>query len=221
VIIQVHLIFPFESEILPQQFLIAVKPTLKIESFSLPVRISIYRRVRPNRLSVRTLMPTYICDILVEDAQLYESMSSFRTPLWITLRADGVQVTFDTPHVPASPHPCWNTPVRFVLNLPNLEDRHFKATLRTTGYLGEVLSIACSQVRLTMLPRGHPRKFSFPLQNTRDFSVQAATLSITAAISELPPTPARQGYTQTPNYGSPVGPPWNGYPGTVPFTGRR
>jgi hypothetical protein len=161
-------------------------------------------------------------DVLIEEAQLYESMSSIHTPLWITLRADGVQVTFDTPQVPASPHLRWNTPVRFVLNLPSLEGRHFKATLRTTGYLGEILSVACSQVRLSMLPHGHPRKFSFPLQNTRDFSIQAATLCITASLSELPTVPVRQGYTQPPpNYGNPMGPPWNGYPGTIPQTGRR
>jgi hypothetical protein len=94
--------------------------------------------------------------------------------------------------------------------------------LRTTGYLGEVLSVACSQVRLNMLPHGHPRKFSFPLQNTRDFSIQAATLRITASLSELPTAPVRKGYTQTPlNYGNLMGPPWNGYPGTFEHPQRR
>jgi hypothetical protein len=130
-------------------------------------------------------MPTYLLDILVEDAQLYTACSGIRTPIWITVRADGLQQPFDTPAVPACPRPSWRTPVRLVLNLPNLAGGHFKATLRTAGYLGEIISIACSQVRLSSLPVGRPRSFQFALQNTRDFAEQAATLSVTAAISEV------------------------------------
>jgi hypothetical protein len=180
-------------------------------------------------------MPTYLLDILVEEAQLYACCSQIRTPIWITIRADGLQQPFDTPAVPASPRPSWRTPVRFVLNLPNLTSGHFRATLRTTGYLNEVISIACSQVRLNSLPSGRPGRFNFPLQNTQDFSVQAATLCVTASISEvsfqaptqprpvLPPVwalPTPDAWTQ--NTAPPPQPPpapWAGYPGAVPRHG--
>jgi hypothetical protein len=79
----------------------------------------------------------------------------------------------------------WRTPVRLVLNLATLANAHFKATLRTAGYLAEVLPIACSQVRLTGVPLGRPGRFQVPLQNARDFSVCAGMLCVTASISEV------------------------------------
>jgi hypothetical protein len=169
-------------------------------------------------------MPTYLLDILVQDAQLYAACSAIRTPIWITIRADGLQQPFDTPAVPASPRPSWRTPVRLVLNLPNLSGGHFKATLRTAGYLGEIVSIACSQVRLSSLPAGRPKSFVFALQNTRDFAEQAATLAVTAAISEVvlhPPAPAARPPPGRAEPGSaeawPVPPPagWRAYPGAI------
>jgi hypothetical protein len=163
-------------------------------------------------------MPTYLLDILVEDAQLYTACSTIRTPLWITIRADGLQQGFDTPSVPACPRPSWRTPVRLVLNLPSLNGCHFKATLRTSGYLGEVISIACSQVRLSGLPTGRPRSFQFALQNTRDFAEQAATLSVTAAISELALSPqAQPPGSGPPDAGPRQRPPatWRAYPGAI------
>jgi hypothetical protein len=187
-------------------------------------------------------MPTFLLDMVVEGAQLYSPCSTIRTPIWITIRADGLQQPFDTPSVPASPRPSWRTPVRLVLNLPNLATGHFKATLRTTGYLGEILSVACSQVRLSNLPVGRPAHFQFPLQNTQDFAIQAATLSITASIREvaLQPRPLPQpeippGAWQQPGIAAPpwatttapvqIPPPqddWRRYPGSVPgMTPRR
>jgi hypothetical protein len=185
-------------------------------------------------------MPTYLLDIVIEEAQLYTPCSTIRTPIWITIRADGLQQPFNSPQVPACPRPSWRTPVRLVLNLPNLQSGHFKATLRTAGYLGEVSSVACSQVHLNTLPIGRPGRFNFPLQHTQDFSVQAATLWVTACISELelrpqpppsqpqmgmqpvwiaPPAPATA-HARTRNTEQPPRPPrvdgWNPYPGAVP-----
>jgi hypothetical protein len=137
-------------------------------------------------------MPTYILDMLVEEAQLYWSLEGIQGPLWLTIRADGLGVAFDTPQVPASPNPSWRTPVRLILNLQSLEGRHFKTMLHSLGSQGQLLSLACSQIRLSILPNGRPARFSFPLQNTVNFSVQAATLSVTASISEVRLTPAVQ-----------------------------
>jgi hypothetical protein len=136
-------------------------------------------------------MPTYLLDILVEEAQLFACCRNISTPVWIRLRADGLCQSFDTPAVAACPRPSWRTAVRLVLDLPSLEHGHVKATLRTSGCLGEVLPVACAQVRLTALPKGRPARFSFPLQSALDFAVQAAVLSVTASISELALRPPR------------------------------
>jgi hypothetical protein len=149
-------------------------------------------------------MPTYILDMLVEEAQLYWSLEGIQGPLWLTIRADGLGVAVDTPQVPASPTPSWRTPVRLILNLPTLEGRHFKAMLHSLGSQGQILSLACSQIRLSILPNGRPARFSFPLQNTVNFSVQAATVSVTASISEVRLTPAVQRQTPAARAGAAV-----------------
>jgi hypothetical protein len=145
-------------------------------------------------------MPTYLLDILIEEAQLLACCRSIRTPIWIRIRADGLCQPFDTRAVAACARPSWKTAVRLVLDLPRLEGAHFKATLNSSGYVGEVLPIAASQVRLTGLPVGRPGRFVFPLQSAQDFGVQAAMLSVTASISEvaLRPRPALE----------PAGPVW-------------
>jgi hypothetical protein len=130
-----------------------------------------------------------------------------------------------------------------VLDLPHLHGGHLKATLRTTGYLGEVLAVACSQVLLSALPLGRPGHFRFPLQSTQDFSVQAATLSVTASIREfaMQPAPLTQLPPAQPPWPQPQAPAtgnawlrntqqpampmvpdgWAGYPGGGRATGRR
>jgi hypothetical protein len=149
-------------------------------------------------------MPTYILDMLIENAQLYTSLECIHRPLWLTLRADGLQVAFDTPQVPASPNPSWRTPVRLVLNRPSLEGCHCKTMLHSTGRHGEVLSLGCSQIRLSSFPSGRPARFTFPLQNTQNYAIQAATLTVTACISEVVLTPKVQPRQAMPGYAAPV-----------------
>jgi hypothetical protein len=167
-------------------------------------------------------MQTYLVDIVVHDVQLYEACNSIRNPMWITLKADGLSQTFTTSPLPPSPRIVWNCPVRLVLNLASLDDKHFKTTIHTTGYLGEDLAVACAQVRLNSLVFGQPKKFCFPLLNVRDFRVTAAMLTVTAAISVLPQqarqTPSLPGYQQ-PHRPLPPGPRTVG--GGYPHNGRR
>jgi hypothetical protein len=164
-------------------------------------------------------MPTFLLDIVVHDAQLYESCNGVKGPVWITIRCDGLEQRFSTPQLPPSARVTWNCPVRLVLNLPSLEVGHFKTTLKTTGYLGEDLAIGCSQVRLGSLGIGQPKRFSFPLLNVKDFRIPAALATVTAGITVLPQQPQLRNTTPNLMYQGeprvPVQDPrgtWNGYP---------
>jgi hypothetical protein len=162
-------------------------------------------------------MPTFLLDIVVHDAQLYESCNGVKSPVWITIRCDGLEQRFSTPQQPPSFRVTWNCPVRLVLNLPSLDSGHFKATLKTTGYLGEDLAIGCSQVRLSALGIGQPKRFSFPLINVKDSRVPAALATVTAGITILPQQQIRNTAPNLPYPGVPRAPAqdpratWNGY----------
>jgi hypothetical protein len=115
----------------------------------------------------------------------------------------------------------WNCPVRLVLNLPTLDGSHFKATLRTRGYLSEDVALACSQIQLNTLMMGQPRRFSFPLMLVQNYQIPAAMVSVTVGLSMLPPPNRPQpytGYQPPPPMGPPPAPrvPYTGYPG-APF----
>jgi hypothetical protein len=45
----------------------------------------------------------YVLDLMVEQMQLYACGSAIRTPIWITIRADGLQQPFNAAQVPAGP----------------------------------------------------------------------------------------------------------------------
>lgn len=131
-------------------------------------------------------MTTYILDIFLQEAELFTPCSSIRTPIWININADGLQQTFSTGQVAPCPHPVWNSSARFVLKLHSLHGAHFKASLMTHGQGGQVRPVAMSQVRLETVPVGTPRRFTVPLMLVPQFTVQAASLVVTAAISSLP-----------------------------------
>lgn len=126
----------------------------------------------------------YILDILIEDGMVSREFSSLSTPIWALIRVDGVKNNFTTNQVPASPNPRFNTATRFVLNLPDLNGAHLKASLCTYKD-GRTNVFAISQIRLSSLPFGRPKRFSFPLMNSQNTNTQAATLNITATISQM------------------------------------
>jgi hypothetical protein len=132
-------------------------------------------------------MPTYILDILVEAGDLYQVCSWIKTPIWILIRADGLQQSFATRHVFPCPHPIWNCPARLVINLPALDGSHFKATLCTSDPKGQVIPVAASQVGVSWLPCGRPGRLAFPFLNTRDFGQAVGQLTAKASLSLLPP----------------------------------
>jgi hypothetical protein len=158
-------------------------------------------------------MPTYLLDIVVHDLQLYDSMNGVQSPIWLMLRADGLNQPFTTCQQRPAACCMLNCAVRLVLNLTTLDGSHFKATLRTRGYLGEDVALACSQIQLNTLMMGQPKHFSFPLMLVQNYQIPAAMLSVTIRISMVPP-PNRQPQL----VGQPPGPvaPYIGYPG-APF----
>jgi hypothetical protein len=161
-------------------------------------------------------MQTYLLDILVHDLQLYESMNGILGPIWLMLRADGLNQPFTTCQQRPAACCVWNCAVRLVLNLATLDGSHFKATLRTRGYLGEDVPLACSQIQLNTLVMGQPKRFSFPLMLVQNYQIPAAMATVTVGISMLPP-PNRQPQHST-GVHPPPGPyiPYTGYPG-APF----
>jgi hypothetical protein len=158
-------------------------------------------------------MPTYLLDIVIHDLQLYESMNGVQGPIWLMLRADGLNQPFTTCQQPPAACCVWNCAVRLVLNLATLDGSHFKATLRTRGYLGEDVALACSQIQLNTLMIGQPKRFSFPLMLVQNYQIPAARVTVTVGISILPP-PNRQPQPYA-DYQQPVAP-YTGYPG-APF----
>jgi hypothetical protein len=134
-------------------------------------------------------MPTYILDILIESGDLYQACSSIKTPIWILIRADGLHQSFATSQVAPCPHPVWNCPARLVINLPTLEGSHFKATLCTSVYTGQVVPVASSQIRLSVLPCGTPSRLAFPLLNTGDYREPIGQLTAKVSLLMLPPQP--------------------------------
>jgi hypothetical protein len=164
-------------------------------------------------------MPTYLLGILVHDLQLYESMNDVQSPIWLTLRADGLNQPFTTCQQRPAACCVWNCPVRLVLSLPTLDGSHFKTTLRTWGYLGEDVPLACSQIQLNTLMMGQPKRFSFPLMLVQNYQIPAAMVTVTVGLSMLPAPNRPQPYT---GYQPPLRPPpareapYTGYPG-APF----
>jgi hypothetical protein len=64
---------------------------------------------------------------------------------------------------------------------------------------------------------GRPRSFQFALQNARDFAEQAATLAVTAAISEVVLHPQAHGWTDPAETWPRQRPArdWRAYPGVI------
>ena len=130
-------------------------------------------------------MTKYVLDLLIREAELFTPCSWVTNPIWIDISADGLQKTFSTSRVSPCPHPSWNCGARLVLKLNTLAGSHFAASLMTNRQDGQPVAVARSQIRLETLPLGTPRKFAFPLMFVQDYSVQAASLCVTATISAL------------------------------------
>jgi hypothetical protein len=137
----------------------------------------------------------FLLDVLVEHATLYRPCSFVRSPIWITINADGLHQTFHTGAIPPCERTVWNCPARLILNLHRLDGMHFKVALRTHGGAGESVIIAASQVSLNTLGGGRPNRFAFPLLNPVDRVTPAAQLTMSASISEValqPPVQIRE-----------------------------
>ena len=170
-------------------------------------------------------MTKYVLDLLIRDAELFTPCSWLRAPIWVDISADGLQKKFSTSQVAPCPHPSWNSGARLVLKLNTLTGSHFKAALMSYGPDGQPFPVAMSQIRLETLQLGMVRKFSFPLMLVQDYSIQAASLSVTATISALaqlqghsvaparpqeyraaPPPRTDQGYYPMPQFAPPAPP---------------
>lgn len=143
---------------------------------------------------VRSAM-TFLLDILVERGELYQPCAGLQNPIWIQIKADGLQRPFNSNQVAPCPYPGWGTGARLVLNLDTLEQKHFKAFLMTICN-GRETPFGAAQVKLESLTLGRPKKFSFPMMLCSNYSIQAGTLYVTATISSLQRQPQSQ--------------PWNG-----------
>jgi hypothetical protein len=137
-------------------------------------------------------MPTYLLDIVVEEAQLYQSMSFVRSPIWVRVCPDGVEQYFETPPVAPGPSVVWHTPVRFVLNLPTLNAAHLRASIRTHGGGAASAALACSQIQLGQITLGRPSHFAFPLLLAPSFIEPAANLTVTMSFSQFNKVPVVQ-----------------------------
>jgi hypothetical protein len=131
-------------------------------------------------------MPTYLLDMVVESGELYQPCSPIQTPIWIIIQSDGLHQMFSTSQVAPSPRPVWRCPARLVINLPDLDGTHFKATLCTSSPSGSVIAVGSSKVNLSTLPFGTPSRLSFALMSTQNVSVEAANLTMRATLSLLP-----------------------------------
>jgi hypothetical protein len=127
----------------------------------------------------------YCLDVLVEAAEIAEDCNSIATPVFISLRADGLRRAARTSPAPIAPHVTWRRPFRLVLRLPGLDGFYLITSLCTRTGAGEDIAVAAGRLRLESLPFGRPARIVFPLQSAGDAAVQLAALTITTGISPI------------------------------------
>jgi hypothetical protein len=127
-------------------------------------------------------LSTYCLDVLVEGAALADGWRSIATPVFISVRADGVPRAAWTSPVAIAPNLTWREPFRLVLRLPGLDGFSLIASLR--AQTGAVV-VAGGRLPLASLPFGRPARIVFPLQSASDAAVELAKLTIAAAISPI------------------------------------
>lgn len=129
-------------------------------------------------------MPTYLLDMVIDEAQLTNCMDRMKGVVWLMIRADGDSQTICTSHETAEPLIKFNQRVRMSLTLPTLEGQYLKVSLFSNDETGKSMVLAASQVRLNMIPHGSPKKFVFPLIVIGSTTDEAAIVKMTANICQ-------------------------------------
>lgn len=128
---------------------------------------------------------TYLLDIFIERGELYQPCAGIVSPIWVQIRADGLERPFNTGRVAPCPYPGWGHGGRLILHLDTLNNKHFKAFLMTVGQGGQEIHFTASQISLQALPMGRPKRFSFPMMLCSNYNVTGGTLYVTATLSSL------------------------------------
>ncbi|OHS98813.1 hypothetical protein TRFO_01873 [Tritrichomonas foetus] len=156
-------------------------------------------------------MSQYILDIMVNSADLSPDIQSLKSPLWLIFKADGNNHNCQTPQVKPS-SPVWNYGFRLIISLPDLSGAYLFVNLCTTNQkTKQIVLLGNSKVSIKGLPVGYPKKFAFPIMNSKNTAIIAAKLSLTATLSAIVPSPAQ--YSSYPGYQQAAP---NGYPMAQP-----
>ena len=131
-------------------------------------------------------MVRVLLDIVIDETQFSGAIRTRPGPVWLVIHPDGLSNPVVTRKVSPNSTPYFNLALRLVLLVPSVNESYLKVSLCTPsadGARAEVL--ASSQIRLSCLPTGAPKSFTFSLIRRGTTSEEAALVSAKALVSEL------------------------------------
>lgn len=114
-------------------------------------------------------------------------MSNITSPLWLVIKADGLEQPVQTNQTIPCINPCWNFAIRLILELPDISPAYLYFSLCTfKNSFDTPIAIARSRLGLRSMPIGSPKQFKFPLMAANS-NVIAADLTCIATLSPISP----------------------------------